>query len=497
MVFLLFILLFMSIFAGLSVFVLYYKAAEESKKLIIKSNNILEKSKKYQEAYTKIKNAPQIELQRAKIKAEEIILLANKKAEEIAGTSLDLLKNATKYEQIATAMKNKIYGYGNEYLVPLHKLIDELGFEFEHTSPGKKLKEAKELIKKIIKNGSATESKCIDNDKAQIIGKILLDAFISKTEIIMELTKSDNYGKLKQEITDAFILANKDGEHFEYTKITDDFKKACLDQLKWACLVQGIKVEQREEQKRIREQIREEEKVLREIEKTKQDAVKEEEVLQTAMALAHEKLGHANQAEKAKLEQQIKELGDKLILAEEKGKKALSMAQQTKSGHVYVISNIGSFGENVFKIGLTRRLEPLDRIRELGDSSVPFEFDVHALIKAEDAPALENKLHKHFVMNQINKVNHRKEFFNIPLTTIKMEIEKLKLEAKWTMIASAQEYRETLVINNNIKNDTNARESWIKRQLELDPTDIKGSHLIHENLDFDTAQLLTANTNLT
>ncbi len=78
-----------------------------------------------------------------------------------------------------------------------------------------------------------------------------------------------------------------------------------------------------------------------------------------------------------------------------------------------------------------------------------------------------------------------------------MEIEKLKLEAKWTMIASAQEYRETLVINNNIKNDTNARESWIKRQLELDPTDIKGSHLIHENLDFDTAQLLTANTNLT
>ena len=438
---------------------MYYKAAEESKKLIIESNNILEKSKKYQEAYTKIKNAPQIELQRAKIKAEEIILLANKKAEEIAGTSLDLLKNATKYEQIATAMKNKIYGYGNEYLVPLHELIDELAFEFEHTSPGKKLKEAKELIKKIIKNGSATESKCIDNDKAQIIGKILLDAFISKTEIIMELTKSDNYGKLKQEITDAFILANKDGEHFEYTKITDDFKKACLDQLKWACLVQGI--------------------------------------LQTAMALAHEKLGHANQAEKAKLEQQIKELGDKLILAEEKGKKALSMAQQTKSGHVYVISNIGSFGENVFKIGLTRRLEPLDRIRELGDSSVPFEFDVHALIKADDAPALENKLHKHFVMNQINKVNHRKEFFNIPLITIKMEIEKLKLEAKWTMIASAQEYRETLVINNNIKNDTSARESWMNRQLELDPTDIKGSHLIHENSDFDTAQLITGNIDLT
>ena len=78
-----------------------------------------------------------------------------------------------------------------------------------------------------------------------------------------------------------------------------------------------------------------------------------------------------------------------------------------------------------------------------------------------------------------------------------MEIEKLKLEAKWTMIASAQEYRETLVINNNIKNDTSARESWMNRQLELDPTDIKGSHLIHENSDFDTAQLITGNIDLT
>ena len=86
---------------------------------------------------------------------------------------------------------------------------------------------------------------------------------------------------------------------------------------------------------------------------------------------------------------------------------------------MYIISNIGSFGELVYKIGLTRRLEPLGRIRELGDSSVPFEFDVHALIFSEDAPSLETKLHNHFLMMQMNKVNYRKEFFKVLRTSVK------------------------------------------------------------------------------
>ena len=93
-------------------------------------------------------------------------------------------------------------------------------------------------------------------------------------------------------------------------------------------------------------------------------------------------------AERAKFEEKLRELSERLRVAEEKNQRALSMAQQTKSGNVYIISNIGSFGEQVFKIGMTRRLEPRDRVRELGDASVPFEFDVHALIPTPDAPAL-------------------------------------------------------------------------------------------------------------
>jgi hypothetical protein len=145
------------------------------------------------------------------------------------------------------------------------------------------------------------------------------------------------------------------------------------------------------------------------------------------------------------------------------------MAQQTRRGHVYVISNVGSFGEDIYKIGLTRRLSPLDRIRELGDSSVPFEFDVHALIFAEDAPALETKLHRHFVLSQINKVNYRKEFFRVSIAEIRTELEALGLAATWTMAAAAREYRESMAIEKAIANDPAAREAWLRRQLTLDP----------------------------
>jgi hypothetical protein len=94
------------------------------------------------------------------------------------------------------------------------------------------------------------------------------------------------------------------------------------------------------------------------------------------------------------------------------------MAQQTKAGNVYVISNVGTFGAGVFKVGMTRRLEPLDRIRELGDASVPFPFDVHMMISCEDAPALECALHRALHKSRINRVNPRKEFFRTDLQLI-------------------------------------------------------------------------------
>lgn len=140
----------------------------------------------------------------------------------------------------------------------------------------------------------------------------------------------------------------------------------------------------------------------------------------------------------------IKELEDKLTVIEQNKENVLQREQNTRAGFVYVISNIGSFGENVYKIGMTRRLEPMDRIKELGDASVPFSFDVHALIFSDDAPALENILHKTFESNRVNQKNPRKEFYNIDLDKIKEVVKNnYNNTVNFTDYAEAYEYRES------------------------------------------------------
>ena len=120
------------------------------------------------------------------------------------------------------------------------------------------------------------------------------------------------------------------------------------------------------------------------------------------------------------------------------------MAEQTRRGHVYIISNVGSFGDNVYKIGLTRRLDPALRVKELGDASVPFAFDVHAMIYTADAPAVEAALHREFKRHRVNAVNFRKEFFNVDLQSIKNAVDKITGgEAEFKMTAVAEEYFES------------------------------------------------------
>ena len=183
---------------------------------------------------------------------------------------------------------------------------------------------------------------------------------------------------------------------------------------------------------------------------------------------AQKEVEKASEEQKFKYEDKLRELEEQLKLAEEKNQRAISMAQQTKSGNVYIISNIGSFGENVYKIGMTRRLEPLDRIKELGDASVPFEFDVHSMIYSNNAPGLERELHKKFMRLQINKVNPRKEFFRVTLADIKAEVDKMNINAKWTMTAEARHYRESLVIEEAISSDKQKQLEWESFQLQAE-----------------------------
>lgn len=419
------------------------------------------------------KDESKASLDSATIEAGEIINTAKKRAEEIAGSAYEAMNNAKLYEETTKAMKNIIEGYGDEYIIPGHSLLDDLSEEFGHTEAGNELKKVRERSKLMVKNRTAATCEYVETNRRDTAINFVVDAFNGKVDSILSRVKNDNVGKLEREIKDAYTVVNYNGKAFREAIINEEYLTSRLEELKWAVVVQQLKLDEKEEQRRIREQIREEEKARKEFERAIKEAEKEEDILRKAMEKIQSQLGQANEEQKAKYEKQVVELTERLRVAEEKSQRALSMAQQTKRGYVYIISNIGSFGDNVFKIGVTRRLEPIDRIRELGDSSVPFEFDVHAMIFSEDAPALENQLHKHFATMQMNKVNYRKEFFKVDVSHIREEVEKLGLTVKWTMKAVASEYHESMAVEKAISQDSSKREAWLKRQLELEPATTK------------------------
>jgi len=206
----------------------------------------------------------------------------------------------------------------------------------------------------------------------------------------------------------------------------------------------------KEEQRELREQEREEKKARQEAEKIQKEAENEERIKRDAISELELKMSEKSDADRATFEEELNRLKSELAEAQQKFERAKSRAQETKQGHVYVISNIGSFGKNVLKIGMTRRMEPMDRVKELGDASVPFTFDVHALIESEDAPKLESTLHKIFDHKRVNKVNRRKEYFNINIEEIEQELQILNINALINKVASADEYYQSV----KLKNDT-------------------------------------------
>lgn len=407
----------------------------------------------------------------AQANADKIIAEANEQAKEIAGSAIDAKNRAEEYTKTAAAMKRMIEGYGDEWLKPAYSLLDEIAAEYGFTEAGQKLKEAREQSARMVKNGIAANCEYVENERRTTAINFVIDAFNGKVDSILSRVKSDNYGILEQKIKDAYQLVNRLGAAFRNAHILPAYLNARLDELKWATVVQELKKKDAEEQKALREKMREEEKVRRELERAQKEAAKEEAMLQKAMEKARAMLATANEAQRAQYEAQLAELGEKLKAAEEKNQRALSMAQQTKHGTVYVISNIGSFGENVYKVGMTRRLDPQDRVRELGDASVPFPFDVHAFIESEDAPALETELHRDLAMAQMNKVNPRKEFFKVDLSFIRKLVEQRGLDANWTISAQAAEYRESMAIEERIKNDPSERLRWEKFMEEASDAD--------------------------
>jgi DNA repair exonuclease SbcCD ATPase subunit len=406
----------------------------------------------------------EVALNQAITYALEIRQKAERRAEEIAGLAYEARGKVQDYEAMAQALRNRIEKYQGIYIVPPTHILDELADEFQFNTAGVRLKIARERSKMMQANGTAATCGYPDGWKKEHALKFVLSTFNGKVDTVLSRIRPSNQGRLIQEIKDAYAQVNSDGEVYKNARIQEEYLESRLEEVKWGVAVQKLKERLREEQRAIRDQIREEQRAKKEIEKAIKQAEREEELVNRALTKLRKQLEETSGVERANLEAQLDELNDKLAEAEERGRRAISMAQQTRSGHVYIISNIGSFGENVYKVGMTRRLEPTERVRELGDASVPFPFDVHAILKSEDAPALETALHRRFVERQVNKVNRRREFFRVSLKEIREVVDELGVEGTWTLESEASQYRETLALEAAMRSSAEVRKKWLADQ---------------------------------
>lgn len=423
--------------------------------------------------------------------ATEILNNARINATSIAGDAWEAKNNAQVYQEALGAIQRRIEGYGDQWVIPNTDLLEDLADEYSFEEAGQNLKLHINHSKQLVKEGKTAVSHAKTGDDKTCM-RFVTNAFNGRVDSVIAKVKHDNYGKLRKQIEDIFQLINHDAYQLFSIHISDEYLRSRLAELEWASKTNLLKVEQREEQRMAKALLREEQKAKREYENAIKAAQKEEALLEKAMQDAKKNLDEKyledkrnfdkqlaelqrmkdlakeNEEERAKVEkamqdaqremdkklnkekgqyeEQLSDLQQKWEEAEERNQRAKSMAQQTKKGHVYVISNVGSFGENVYKIGMTRRLDPMDRVKELGDASVPFEFDVHAIIFSQDAPTLETKLHHAFEEKRVNKVNKRKEFFKTSLMSIKELTDTENLECHWTIKARAEQFRESLAL---------------------------------------------------
>lgn len=203
----------------------------------------------------------------------------------------------------------------------------------------------------------------------------------------------------------------------------------------------------KEEQRAIREQMRQEAEERRELERQQKQVEKEESKFKDEILHLEEQLSNESDDEKLDaLKDRIKELQEQLADVAEKKERIIHL-QNGKAGNVYVISNVGSFGDDVFKVGMTRRLNPQERVDELGSASVPFPFDVHSMIFSNDAVSLETHLHHILHEKRVNKVNLRKEFFRVSLDEIEALVAEIAPTAEFKRTILAEQYRQSLSID--------------------------------------------------
>jgi len=383
--------------------------------------------------------------------AEEIV--TQQKALGVLGDLAAMTVEKDKLQGVIRELKARIISFEEEELLqsfgfykPLYDCVDSAAYR-------QLLDKIRDRQKEMVKERKALRTETafsIENDKAsgkkiaKNLEKLILRAFNGECEATIDKVTFINLDAIKARITKSYQDIN------ELCKIVgisilQAYLNAKIEEL-YVCYEYQMKLkDEREEQRKIREQMREEAEVIKENEEREKKIEKEARIAKQGIADTIARRNAAPASEREQYEPKIQEWQETLKKIERDKADLAYRKQSTRMGRVYIISNIGCFGENVFKIGVTRREDPQERIDELGDSSVPFDFDVHAMIFSDDAPSLEAALHEHFADRVINKVNPRKEFFRVRLDEIEEVVRTHHNKVvEFTKIAKAEDYRLTL-----------------------------------------------------
>lgn len=375
---------------------------------------------------------------------EDDISAKTKKAEKLE-------KEVGKLEQDISEKKRQIVGLVDDISVQEFGLYSP-SYVFANSDLYKeKLTKIRDEQKQCIKNDTACTGSTnwtVNGNEAKgramvkDMKKLLLRAFNVECDDVVANVKISNFDKSVDRIYKTSEQISKLGKIMSIS-ISRQYISLKIEEVKLALDFQQKKQEEKERLKELKEQQREAAKVQKEIEEERKKLAKEQSQYQNALARILEQIKKDEQnadllAKKEELEGQLGEIAKAIEDVDYR-------SANQKAGYVYIISNVGSFGENVYKIGMTRRLNPQERIDELGDASVPFNFDIHALIFSEDAPKLEAALHHAFEQNKVNKINARREFFKVPLEDIKKEVRKnFDKTVEWIDIADAEQYRQSI-----------------------------------------------------
>ena len=289
-------------------------------------------------------------------------------------------------------------------------------------------------------NGSAVRGRKMIKD----MQKLLLRAFNSECDEIINKVKYNNYDSSVKKMERSFNTIAKLGVTMAIS-ITSDYYDLKIQELQLALEYQTQKQHEKEEKAELRAQQREEARLQKELKEQRKNIDKERKHYEQALSNINHQISTASDDNIEDLNQKKEEIIQSLSEIDTKIKDIDYREANQKAGYVYVISNIGSFGEGIYKIGMTRRLNPQDRVDELGDASVPFKFDVHAMIFSEDAPALEAALHRAFEDRKLNLVNQRREFFRVSLDEIKDVVKNnFDKTVEFVDVPDADQYRISL-----------------------------------------------------